>query len=276
MIVGCCRTRAKPTRPSLNGEGAADRWSREPDPALHVIAHVFKVTQDPYVGKMGIFRIHQGITATASSTSGTGDVRSRSGHLFVLQGKEHVGCRARSGRHCAVAKIDDMHFDAVLTTPRTPHPPEPALDFPTPVHGLAIEPKRRGDEQRAVGPGAKLVGGPCLKVEHVVATNETVIYGLGEIHLRMVLERLTEVYKCEGQHAAAADRHRRDHHPARRGATTATKQTGGAGQFGEVFLRIEPLPARRRLQFPRPGQGGTIPGSSSPPSKGCGRSSTPA
>ena len=101
----------------LEGEGeAAVPLKAKPDPSLHVIAHVFKVTQDPYVGKMGIFRIHQG-TLTRDSQLYIGDGRRpfKVGHLFMLQGKEHVEvARALPGDICAVAKIDEMHFDAVL------------------------------------------------------------------------------------------------------------------------------------------------------------------
>ena len=183
----------------LNGEGdAAVPLVALPDPARHVIAHVFKVTQDPYVGKMGIFRVHQG-TLTRDSQLYIGDGRRpfKVGHLFMLQGKEHVEVsRALPGDLCAVAKIDEMHFDAVLhDAAEDDHIHLKPLDFPVPVHGLAIEPKRRGDEQRLWDLVQKLVDeDPCLKVEHVVVTNETVIYGRGGLHLRMVLERLTGVF----------------------------------------------------------------------------------
>ena len=117
-----------------------------------MLAHVFKVTSDPYVGKMGIFRVHQGTLsrATASSTSATAASPFKVGHLFMLQGKEHVEVqRACPGDICAVAKVDEMHFDAVLhDAAEDDHIHLKPLDFPVPVHGLAIEPKRRGDEQR--------------------------------------------------------------------------------------------------------------------------------
>ncbi|HJV95810.1 MAG TPA: elongation factor G, partial [Albitalea sp.] len=170
------------------GEGAdAVELHAEPDPDKHVIAHVFKVTVDPYVGKMGIFRIHQG-TVTKDSLLYIGDGRKpfKVGHLFMLQGKEHVEIvRGVPGDICAVAKVDEMHFDAVLhDAAEDDHLHLKPLDFPVPVHGLAIEPKRRGDEQRMWEILQKLVDeDPCLKVEHVAQTNETVVYGLGELHL---------------------------------------------------------------------------------------------
>ena len=134
------------------GEGAAAKeLHADPDPAKHVIAHVFKVTVDPYVGKMGIFRIHQG-TVTKDSQLFIGDGRKpfKVGHLFMLQGKDHVEVpRGMPGDICAVAKVDEMHFDAVLhDAAEDDHLHLKPLEFPVPVHGLAIEPKRRGDRGR--------------------------------------------------------------------------------------------------------------------------------
>ena len=181
----------------LNGEGeAAQPMHAVPDPALHVLAHVFKVTVDPYVGKMGVFRIWQG-TVAKDSLLYVGDGRKpfKVGHLFMLQGRDHVEvAQALPGDICAVAKVDEIAFDAVLhDAAEDDHIHLKPLDFPVPVHGLAIGPKRRGDEQRLWEILAKLVAeDPCLKVEHVAATNETVVYGLGELHLRMLIERMRD------------------------------------------------------------------------------------
>ena len=249
----------------LKGEGAeAVPFAALPDAALHVVAHVFKITQDPYVGKMGIFRIHQG-TLTRDSPLYIGDGRRpfKVGHLFMLQGKEHVEVqRAYPGDLCAIAKVDEMHFDAVLhDASEDDHLHLLPLDFPVPVHGLAIEPKRRGDEQRLWDIVQKLVDeDPCLKVEHVVVTNETVIYGLGELHLRMMLERLTEVYKCEVNTRPPRIAYRETITSPAEGHHRHKKQTGGAGQFGEVFLRVEPLPRGAGFEFVDHVKGGTIPG----------------
>ena len=186
----------------LNGEGeAAVPMQAKPDASLHVLAHVFKVTVDPFVGKMGLFRVHQG-TVTKDSLLYVGDGRKpfKVGHLFMLQGKDHVEIpKALPGDIVAVAKVDELHFDAVLhDAAEDDHIHLKPLDFPVPVHGLAIEPKRHGDEQRMWEILTKLIDeDPCLKVEHVVATNETIVYGLGDLHLRVLLERLREVYKFE-------------------------------------------------------------------------------
>jgi elongation factor G len=248
----------------LNGEGADARpMSAEPDPSKHVLAHVFKVTVDPYVGKMGVFRVHQG-TVTQNSQLYIGDGRKpfKVGHLFMLQGKDHVEVpKALPGDIVAVAKVEDLHHDAVLhDAAEDDHIHLKPLDFPVPVHGLAIEPKRHGDEQRMWEILQKLVDeDPCLKVEHVASTNETIVYGLGELHLRVLLERLREVYKFEVNTRPPRIAYRETVTAPAEGHHRHKKQTGGAGQFGEVFLRIEPLPRGAGFEFVDQVKGGTIP-----------------
>ena len=248
----------------FKGEGAdAKALQALPDPARHVIAHVFKINVDPYVGRMGVFRIHQG-TVTRDSQLYIGDGRKpfKVGHLFMLQGKEHVEIvKGVPGDICAVAKVDEMHFDAVLhDAAEDDHLHLRPLPFPEPVHGLAIEPKRRGDEQRMWEILQKLVDeDPCLKVEHVIATNETVVYGLGELHLRTLLERMNEVYKCEVVTRPPRIAYRETVTAPAEGHHRHKKQSGGAGQFGEVFLRIEPLPRGAGFEFVDQVKGGTIP-----------------
>ena len=249
----------------LNGEGAdATLMHAKPDPAAHVLAHVFKVSIDPYVGKLGFVRVHQGsITPGTQLYVGDGRKPFKVGHVYLQQGKNHVEVpSAGPGDICAVAKIDELHFNAVLhDAAEDDHIHLKPLPFPVPVHGVAISPKRRGDEQRMWDIVGKLVAeDPCLKLEHLAQTNETVVYGLGELHLRMLLERLRDVHKFEvdtrppriayretiTQNAAAQYRHK--------------KQSGGAGQFGEVHLRIEPLPRGAGFEFVDQVKGGTIPG----------------
>ncbi|MCD0420588.1 elongation factor G [Rubrivivax sp. JA1024] len=248
----------------LNGEGAAAvPMQAEPDPAKHVLAHVFKVTVDPYVGKMGIFRVHQG-TVQQNQMLYVGDGRKpfKVTHLYLLQGKEHVEvARALPGDIVAVPKVDELHFDAVLhDAAEDDHIHLKPLDFPVPVHGLAIGPKRHGDEQRMWEILGKLIDeDPCLKVEHIATTNETVIYGLGELHLRTLLERLREVYKFEVTTRPPRIAYRETITANAEGHHRHKKQTGGAGQFGEVFLKVEPLPRGTGFEFLDQVKGGVIP-----------------
>jgi elongation factor G len=249
----------------LNGEGAdAVLMHAEPDPSKHVLAHVFKITADPFVGKLGIFRVHQGtVTQGSQLYVGHGRKPFKVTHLFMLQGKENVEVpRAFPGDICAVAKVEELHFDAVLhDAAEDEHIHLKPLGFPVPVHGLAISPKRHGDEQRMWEILGKLVAeDPCLKVEHLAATNETVLYGLGELHLRMLLERLREVYKFEVDTRPPRIAYRESVTANAEGHHRHKKQSGGAGQFGEVFLRIEPLPRGAGFEFVDAVKGGTIPG----------------
>ena len=248
----------------LKGEGeAAVPIQAKPDPSLHVLAHVFKVTVDPFVGRMGIFRVHQG-TVTKDSQLYIGDGRKpfKVGRLIMLQGKDTVEVSsAVPGDIVAVAKVDEIHFDAVLhDAAEDDHIHLKPLDFPKPVHGLAIEPKRHGDEQRMWEIMTKLVDeDPCLKVEHVANTNETIVYGLGELHLRVLMDRLRDGYKFEVNTRPPRIAYRETIAGKAEGHHRHKKQTGGAGQFGEVFLRIEPLPRGGGFEFLDQVKGGTIP-----------------
>ena len=248
----------------LRGEGEqAQAMHSTPDPALHVLAHVFKVTVDPFVGRLGIFRVHQG-TVSRDMQLYVSDNRKpfKVSHIFMLQGKQTTEVqRAVPGDVVAVAKVDALHYGAVLhDAPEDDHIHLLPLDLPKPVHGLAIEPARHGDEQRLWEILAKLIDeDPCLKVEHVPASNETVIYGLGELHLRVLLERMKETYKFEVKTQPPRIAYRETITGKAEGHHRHKKQTGGAGQFGEVFLRVEPLAAGAGFEFVDAVKGGTIP-----------------
>ena len=249
----------------LNGAGAeAKPMHARPDPAAHVLAHVFKISIDPYVGKLAFVRVHQGtITPTSQLFVGDGRKPFKVGHLYRQQGKEHVEVSsAGPGDICTIGKIDELQFDAVLHDAAEDDQIHlKPLPFPVPVHGLALSPRRRGDEQRLWEVVSKLVAeDPCLRIERAAGTHETIVRGLGELHLRVLLERLRDGQKFEldthppriayretiTQNAAAQYRHK--------------KQSGGAGQFGEVHLRVEPLPRGAGFEFVDQVKGGTIPG----------------
>ncbi len=208
--------------PFLKGEGAdAVRVSVSPDPDKHVLAHVFKVTIDPFVGKLGIFRVHQG-TVKSGAQLLVGDARKpvKIAHLYQLQGKEHVEvAQAIPGDICAVPKIDELHFDAVLHDSHDEdHHHLKSVAFPPPMLGLAIRAEKRGDEQKLSEALHRLVAeDPCVRVEHHTTQNETVLYGLGDLHLRVMLQRLTERYGVGRQDQPAERAVPRDDHAPGRG-----------------------------------------------------------
>ena len=250
--------------PFLKGEGAdAVEFHAEPDPARHVLAHVFKVIMDPYVGKLGIFRVHQGTVKRDSQLFiGDGTRPFKVAHLYLLQGKEYVETDALvPGDIGAVSKVDEIEFDAVLHDSHDEdHIHLRPLDFPAPMHGLAVETKKKGDEQRLFEVLHKLeLEDPCFRMERHPATNETVIRALGDLHLRTKLEKLTLQYKLELDTRPPRIPYRETISRKAEGHCRHKKQTGGAGQFGEVFLRIEPLPRGAGYEFVDQVKGGVIP-----------------
>ena len=250
--------------PVFRGEGdAAEEIEIRPDPGEHVIAHVFKVSIDPFVGKLGVFRIHQG-TVTRDSQLYIGDGRKpfKVGHLLKLQGREHNEIdRGVPGDICGVAKIDEIHFNALL---HDSHDEDQvhlqSIDIPAPMYGLAIQAKSRGDEQKISDALHKLgAEDQSFLVEHNAATNETVIRGLGEFHLRIMLEKLKDRHNVEVTTRPPKIAYKETITANAEGHHRHKKQTGGAGQFGEVFLRVEPLPRGSGFEFVDAVVGGVIP-----------------
>ncbi|HEY5702708.1 MAG TPA: elongation factor G [Gammaproteobacteria bacterium] len=248
----------------LKGEGkAAEPVQLSPDPAQHALAHVFKLSIDPYVGKLAVFRVHQGkINRNSQLYIGDGRKPFKVGHLFKLQGKEHIEINtAIPGDICAVAKIEDIHFDAVLHDSHDEdhihmHP----VPLPAPMYGLAITVKSRGDEQKISDALHKLMDeDPSFKVEHRASLNETVIRGLGEQHLRIMLDKLKDVYHVDVDTHPPSIAYRETVTRPAEGHHRHKKQTGGAGQFGEVFLRLEPLERGAGYEFVDKVVGGVIP-----------------
>ena len=251
-----CSTRARATR--------ATEFRSEPDPKKHVLAHVFKVVVDPFVGKLGIFRVHQG-TVTKDTQLFVGDGRKpfKVGHLFMLQGGKNVEIeRAVPGDIAAVAKVDEIEFDCVLHDSHDEdHIHMRPLEFPTPMQGVAITPRKRGDEQRISEVLHRMIAeDPTLVVEHDPSTNETVLRALGDLHLRSVLERMATPVQARDRHAAAAHSVSRDDHRRRpRGSIGTRSRRAAPGQFGEVSLRVEPRERGAGFEFLDQTKGGVIP-----------------
>lgn len=252
-------------RPFFKGEGRTDTpFPVTPDASKHVVAHIFKVMADPFVGKVGIFRIHQG-TINNGSQLFIGDGRKpfKVSHLFKLQGKQQIEIeQGIAGDICALAKVDALQFDSVL---HDSHDEDfihiEPLIFPEPMYTLAIEVKKQGDEQKVNASLQKIVDeDPCLRVEHHAALNETVLRGLGELHLRVALERMAKQYNVEVNTRPPKIPYRETISITAEGHHRHKKQSGGAGQFGEVFLRIEPLQRGEGFSFVDEVVGGAIPG----------------
>ena len=251
--------------PFVKGEGdAAESIEATPDAENHVIADVFKIINDPFVGKLSVFRIYQGtVRRDTQLLIDDGKKPFKVGHLFKLRGKEHSEIEdAIPGDIAAVAKVEDIHFDAVLHDSHDEdHIHLQPLPFPQPMFGLAIEPRHKGQEQKLSNAIHKLgEEDPCFHLEHNKELNETVIRGLGELHLKVMLERMKERYGVEVETRPPRIAYRETISARADGHHRHKKQTGGAGQFGEVFLKVEPLKRGEGFQFADEVKGGTIPG----------------
>ena len=250
--------------PYVKGEGDdAEPVAVRPDPDAHAIAHVFKVTVDPYMGRVGAFRIHQGTVRTGSQLF-VGDFRKpiKVAHLYKMQGKDLEEIAAGvPGDICAVSKVDELFFDAVLHDSHDEdHYHMSSLDLGQPMLGLAMQPTRRGDEQKLSDALHKIMAeDPSVRLEHDATANETVLFGNGDLHLRILLEKMKKTYNVEVSTRPPSVPYRETITRPAEGHHRHKKQTGGAGQFGEVFLKVEPAPRGEGFAFINKVVGGSIP-----------------
>lgn len=250
--------------PFVKGVGEnAKPIEAKPDRQAHVIADVFKLINDPFVGKLAVFRVWQGtVKKDTQLLIDDGKKPFKVGHLFKLHGKDHVEIeQAIPGDIAGVAKVEEIHFDAVL---HDSHDEDQIhlqpLDYPQPMFGLAVEPAHKGQEQKLATALHKLSEeDPCLRVEHNKELNESVVRGLSDLHLKLTLERMKERYGVEVKTRPPRIAYRETIGGKAEGHHRHKKQTGGAGQFGEVFLRVEPLPRGGGFEFRDDSKGGVIP-----------------
>ncbi|MGI9329231.1 MAG: elongation factor G [Gammaproteobacteria bacterium] len=248
----------------LTGESdGTNKVKASASPADHFIGHIFKVNVDPYVGKMGVFRVHQG-TLRSGDHIFIGDRRKsfKAAHLYRLQGgKTTEIASAVPGDICAIAKIDELRFDSVL---HSSHDEDQyhlrSVRLPSPMHGVALELARRGDEKKLSDALHKLAAeDPSLIIEFNAQANETVLRGMGELHLRLVLERMRDDFGLSLLTHPPKVAYRETVTRQADGHYRHKKQTGGAGQFGEVYLRVDPLPRDSGFEFRNKVVGGSIP-----------------
>ncbi len=242
---------AKPRQVRSGEAEDAEAVETTADASKPFVGQAFKITSDPFVGKLAWIRVLQG-TVTPDTTYILGDHKkgAKIGHPFKIQGKDtkEVAC-AVAGEIIALAKVEEISAGDVLHNDSTPMfaslPP-----CPTPMYSLAVMPKSRGDEQKISEALHKLTEeDPTFAATRDSQTHETVISGIGDLHLRIVLAKMKESFDLEVETkppkipyketiSAKADGHHRH-----------KKQTGGAGQFGEVYLRVEPLERGSGFEF---------------------------
>jgi elongation factor G len=251
------------SRTSTDGEET--EWHAIPDPNGKLLAHIFRMTTDPFLGKTGIFRVWQG-TMKAKTEVLIDDQKKpvKIAHVFQLQGKEHIEVDAIGpGSIGAIAKLDEIHFNATV---HDSHELDSVhlnpLPLPRPMFGLAVELKNHADEAKFSNAVHKLqMEDPCFHVERIAATGQTVMRGLGELHLRIIVEKLKKQSNIDLITTPPKVAYKETITMRSEGHHRHKKQTGGAGQFGEVHLRVEPLPQDHPddFEFVSEVVGGTVP-----------------
>jgi elongation factor G len=260
-------TEGNPRPFEYEDSGELKQWTATADPSLPAVSHIFKVTSDPYVGKLAIFRVHQGTVKKESHPKvDDGKKPIRLAHIFRLQGAKHVEVdQLVAGDIGATSKIDDVHFNSVLHDGEIgEHMHLRPLPLPVPMFGLAVEAANRAAEAKMGESLAKLHSeDPTLRIEHVPATGETVLRGLDELHLRTKIRMLKDRYAVEVTSKPPRIAYKETITARAEGHHRHKKQSGGAGQFGEVFLRVEPMPVFERggpdFEFVDDTFGGSIP-----------------
>jgi elongation factor G len=226
----------------LAANGAARKI--EPTEASEFLGQIFKVVNDRYVGHLSFIRVLAGRLTPNQQIHDVNTNKSiKIGQLLWVQGKTHVAVpEAGPGDIIAVAKVDGLHVGDTVAL-KSDAPMLPAIRFPAPMYGLAIEPKNRGDEQKISAGLHKIAEeDPTVKVVHDAQTHEMVISGVSQLHLDVVQERLKHRFDVDvvtkepkiPYHETITAKGEADYRHK--------KQTGGRGQFAEVHIRIYPIP----------------------------------
>ncbi|MDK1031583.1 MAG: elongation factor G, partial [Planctomycetia bacterium] len=231
-------------RTAVRGDGdSAEEVTLNADAGAPLCAQVFKIRSDPYVGKVAVLRIYSGRLAV-DGTARIGDAKreTRFSQLFSLQGKEYEAIsEAVAGDIVATTKIDSLTVSETIYS-GSKEMKMPPIKFPVPMFSLAIEPKSRGDEQKISEAVSKALDeDPTLMSHRDTQTKELVISGLGDVHISVTLARFKRRYGVEVETKLPKVPYRETITAKAEGHYRHKKQTGGAGQFGEVYLRVEPL-----------------------------------
>jgi len=239
------------------------------DPSGPLAGLVFRITFDPRSNmKYSTLRIFSGTLKSDTALLRNDDKKSiRPGHILKSQGGDTSEVPAGvAGDIVTLAKVDELKTGDLV------HDGKAAGRFrmvptPTPMFSLAIEPATRGDEQKISSALERLCEeDPCFRVSRDQQTKELVANGLGDLHLRIVIEKMEKRYKLAVNTKEPKIPYRETITGKAEGHYRHKKQTGGAGQFGEVYLRVEPAErdSDPPLQFSWDIYGGTIPGQFEP------------
>ncbi|HEV3401816.1 MAG TPA: elongation factor G [Acidimicrobiales bacterium] len=248
-------------RPPVTVTAGGGTTEVAPDPAGQPLAFVFRTVADPFVGKVSFLKVLSGtIRPDTQLTNPRSHADERLHGLFTMRGKEQDGVpELPAGDIGAVAKLANTNTGDTLAPKGTPVVLEPP-QLPEPALSIAVRPKSKGDEDKLMTGLHRLQEeDQALHVRRDDETHQTLLSGMGETHLAMVTERLARKFGVEVEVEDVRVPYRETITGGAEAEGKYKKQTGGHGQFGVAFLRIEPLPRGGGFEFVDKIVGGAIP-----------------
>jgi len=239
------------------GDKLEERWPRDDAPFA---ALAFKIMTDPYLGTLTFLRVYSGKLETGTSVlNSTRGKRERIGRMFKMHANEREELsEVYAGEICAVG-LRDTNTGDTLCDPAAPIVLE-SIEFPTPVIQIAIEPKTKADQEKLGEALQKLAKeDPSFRVSVNKETSQTLISGMGELHLEIIVDRMLREFKVDANIGKPQVAYRETVRRAAEAEGRFVRQSGGHGQYGVVDLRIEPLPKGGGFEFEDATKGGSIP-----------------
>ncbi len=224
-------------------------------------ALAFKIMNDPFVGSLTFVRIYSGVVETGDTLRNTvKDRRERVGRMLLMHSNSREDLKeARAGDIVALAGLKNTTTGDTLSDPSNLVVLE-RMSFPEPVIEVAVEPKTKGDQEKMSVALARLAAeDPSFKVTSDPESGQTIIKGMGELHLEILVDRMRREFKVDANIGAPQVAYRETISRPRDVDYIHKKQTGGAGQYARVKIRFEPLPAGSGFQFESTVTGGNVP-----------------
>jgi elongation factor G len=221
----------------------------------------FKIMTDPFVGSLTFLRVYSGVLAAGSqSLNSVKDQRERIGRMLQMHANHREDIKeARAGDIVALAGLKNTTTGDTLCDPANPVVLE-KMEFPDPVIEIAVEPKTKADQEKMGQALSRLATeDPSFRVAVDHESGQTIIKGMGELHLEIIVDRMKREFKVEANIGAPQVAYRETISRVAEIDYTHKKQTGGSGQFARVKIRFEPLPPGSGYVFENDVVGGTVP-----------------
>lgn len=250
-------------RTKIEGEDPKSKQPKEiqVDANGSFYAQVFKTILDPYVGQLTLFKVFSGsLAANAGFYNSTKGIKERFGQLYLLQGKEQQSVDSVScGDIAAVAKLKDTTTGDTLCNEKDQLIFAP-LVFPEPAISSSVKPKSRSDEEKISGALSKLTNeDPTFKVSRDQVTKELIISGIGDLHLDVMVNRLKKKFEVEVELGVPKVAYKETITKSSKAQGKYKKQSGGRGQYGDVWLEVAPSTSGENFEFVDKIFGGAVP-----------------